>query len=249
METRLKPLLLLSSACFFALLIAFFTFPLHNSHHNPQYRVQDATSFKAPRENVWAELTESEAHDVYDFLFDELSHLNLTRHPKSARDSFIYIVETLRPNKTDAVSYLYNDATVPERWAKAAVSQQFDDRPHIVYYMAGPLPITSRSKVLPLNYVFNNGANYIQNPVLDFQLLMDFGLTLAENVSDITQELLGAVVNRENPNDPHSLVCWPRTSSIVDKGAGNGGLLLWFQLYRPGVGLRWEDSSSARHLR
>jgi primary-amine oxidase len=229
MELRTKPLLVLVSACIFATITVFYLIPFRNGGIDDTYRSQKKDSFRAPKTNVWAELSVNEFNSVYDFLQDELSHLNLTKHPKSNRDNFIFILETLRPNKTDTVPYLHKDADAPERWAKASVSQYMDGQPYMVYYMAGPLPITSESKVLPLDYVFNSGKNYIENPVQDFFAIMDFGLSLAENVSDITLDLLGAKVNTKDPSDPHGLLCWPRGSRIE-----RGGLSMWFQFFRPG---------------
>ena len=228
MESRRRPLIILSTACFFAILTAVLIYPLRRSTSDPSYQLW-TQGFQAPKSNVWAELTESEANDVYNFLFDELADLNLTKHPKSSRDNFIFIVETLRPNKTDAVSYLHDAGPAPERWAKAAVSQNFDDEPYMVYY-AIPLPISSESRAYPLEYIFNSGRNYVRNPVQDFYAIMDFGLSIAKNLSDITQELLGATVNIDNPNDPDGLRCWPRGSRVE-----RGGLSLWFQVFRPGL--------------
>jgi primary-amine oxidase len=60
---------------------------------------------------------------------------------------------------------------------------------------------------------------------------MDFGLSIAKNLSDITEDLLGASVNLDRPDDPHGLLCWPRGSRVE-----RGGLSLWFQMFKPGVG-------------
>ena len=59
---------------------------------------------------------------------------------------------------------------------------------------------------------------------------MDYGISVAENISDITQKLLGASANRKNPNDPDGLQCWPRGSRVE-----TGGLSLWFQMFRSGM--------------
>lgn len=233
MELKTRPLLLLISGCIIAALTTFYLIPLDASSSNSNYHTQKSATFTAPKSNIWVELSVDEYHQTYDFLYSELSHLNLTKHPKSNRDNFIFLLETLRPNKTDATPFLYNaDSTdAPQRWAKAALAQNMDGEPYMVYYQVGPLPITSESQVFPLSYIFNSGRNYIQNPVHDFYAIMDFGLSLAENVSDITQDLLGASVNRENPEDPRGLLCWPRGSRIE-----RGGLSMWFQFFRPGMG-------------
>lgn len=97
--------------------------------------------------------------------------------------------------------------------------------------MVGPLPISKDSLIIPLEYTFNSGRNYVRNPIQDFSAIQDFALAMAENVSDITQELIGATANRENPNDPHGLLAFPRGSRIE-----TGGFTMWMQFYRPGLG-------------
>ncbi|KAK5171018.1 uncharacterized protein LTR77_004162 [Saxophila tyrrhenica] len=230
MELRTRPLVLLISTCSLAVLTCFYLFPFSNTGIDDRLRTKQKNSFQAPKENIWSELSNQEAKDVYEFVFDELSYLNLTKHPKSNRENFIVVLETLRPNKTDAVPYLRDDAAIPERWAMARVAQVMEDEPYMVHYMVGPLPVGSDTQVLPLDYVFNSGRNYVANPVQDFFAIMEFGLSLAENVSDITQDLLGAVVNRNDPSDPKGLLCWPRPSRIE-----RGGLSMWFEFFRPGT--------------
>jgi primary-amine oxidase len=236
MELRNRPFALFSSILFLVAVTAFLLFPIYN-HHDGSVHYKSSSrlnkGFKAPRRNVWAELTAQEAGDVNDFVLKELSHLNLTKHPRDLRDNFVFVVETLLPNKSDTVLYLYEDgnSSPPERWAKVAVAQNFkDDGPYMVYYMAGPLPIAEDSIVKPLGYVFNSGRNYVRNLVQDYVAIQDFALSMAENVSDITEELLGATASRENPDDPHGLLAFPRGSRVE-----TGGLTMWMQFYRPGL--------------
>lgn len=231
MEFRRRPLLVLTSLCLFAVLTAFLVYPLRTKTGHPNFQPEQKHSFRAHHDNVWSELTEGEVNEVYDFIYENLAHLNLTKQPRSSKDNFVFIVERLRPNKTDAVSYLYEDAPAPERWAKAAIAQTLESGPYMVYYQIGPLPVSTDTRVLPLKYIFNSGRNYVENPIQDFFAIFDWGLRVAENISDITQELLGATANRENPDDPHGLLCWPRGSRVE-----RGGMSLWFQIYRPGTG-------------
>lgn len=188
-------------------------------------------AFRASKRNIWAELSESEAAEVSNFLFEHFAHLNLTRHPQDSRDNYINSIEVLRPNKTDAAQYLYENGEPIARYAKVSLAEYHSDGPRIVYYMAGPLPVSSTTALHELSYVFNSGSNWVRNPVYDFVAIQEFGLAMAENVSDITQELLGARVNRENPQDPRGLLAFPRGSRIE-----SGGLTLWMQFYRPGFG-------------
>jgi primary-amine oxidase len=132
MESRTKPWLFISSGLLAIAVITFLLYPLRHESSAVEYAAQHKKAFVAPKHNVWAELSADEATTVNDFILEHYKDLNLTAKPsKSARDAnFIHIVESLRPNKTDAISYLYNNGTIPERWAKAAVSQNFPDGPY-----------------------------------------------------------------------------------------------------------------------
>ena len=233
MASKSRPWLILSSAILLVSIFGFLVYPFEHHESSVDYASKHRPSFHAPKHNVWAELTEQEAADVNDFILkhDDFLHLNLTKRPNSALDNFIFIVETLRPNKTDATAYLHEKGSHPERYAKAIISQQLDGDPYMVHYMVGPLPVSKKTTILPLEYPYNSGKNYIKNPIQDFFAVMDFAMGMAANVSDITQELLGASVNLENPQDPNGLLAIPRGSRI-----GIGGMVLWIQFYRPGLG-------------
>ncbi|KAK1072971.1 hypothetical protein LTR74_002203 [Friedmanniomyces endolithicus] len=222
---------LLTSAFVLIGLVAFLIFSLRPEAPSVEYSSRQKKTFAAPKHNVWAELSEYEAAEVNDFIIKQATDLNLTLHPKSVQDNFIFMVETLKPNKTDTAPYLYDEASIPERWAKVTISQTFEGDPYMVYYMAGPLPISKDSRLLPLEWMFNSGRNYVANPIQSYDIILDFALSMAENVSDITQELLGASVNRQDPSDPHGLLAFPRGSRIE-----TGGMVLWMQFYRPGMG-------------
>ena len=233
MEYRKQALIFTSAVGFFGILSIFLIYSSGiSSTRGTHYEQKNApldNAFKAPKQNIWAELSESEAHDVNAFMSEELSHLNLTWRPRSTQDNYIYFVETLRPNKTDAVEYLHGDGSAPERWAKATVYQTFDNWPYLVFYMVGPLPISSQTQIIPLEYVYNSGRNYVRSPVVDSNAIMDFMYAMAGNISDITQDLLGATVNADDPDDPQGLLFAPRID-ITEQG----GLLLWFQMFRQG---------------
>ncbi|KAK4970550.1 hypothetical protein LTR66_011535 [Elasticomyces elasticus] len=230
MQYRLSSWLLLSSIVVFATLVAFFAFtPLSHNSSFPSNPIEKF-GYSARKQNTWADLSEGEAADIYAFLHEEFADLNLTKHPKSGQENFISFIEVLRPNKTDALLYLADTANVPQRWARVALAQNVQDQALIVYYMVGPLPISSGSQALPLEYCFNSGRNYVPNPVGNYVRLQDFSLALAENISDITEALLGATANRANPDDPDGLLVVPRPVRVA-----GGDLVEWVQLYRPGM--------------
>lgn len=230
MATISRPAYVLSAILVFAIL-TFFLLPDFNTDP-PSLGIQakkGRKGYTAPKQNVFAELTAKEAEDVNEFLFEDLAHLNLTKTPKSNRDNFVFYLETLRPNKTDALAYLHGSSEPPQRWAKAILSEYRDDGPYMAHYMVS-LPITSKSKTLPLTYVFNSGSNAVRIPTLDFDGLFGVGQSIAANISDITLELLGAEINLEEPESPDGLLCWPRPAGIE-----RGGQVMWFQIFKPGI--------------
>ena len=227
---RSKAWVAISSLVLLVLLSAFLLSPASTKSSLP-YSAGSKQAYHAPKNNVWSELTEQEASDVTNFINETLPELNLTKRPESSRDNFVFIVETLRPNKTDAAPYLFGDGGKPQRWAKAAVAQNLEDGPYMVYYMVGPLPLGPGSQVLPLLYIFNSGRNTVKNPIQDFVAVQDFGLAIAANISDVTELLLGASANVEDPSDPHGLLAFPRGSRVEA-----GGFTMWMQMYRPGMG-------------
>lgn len=192
--------------------------------------------FDAPRPNIWADLTQHEADDVYGFLVRQWPDLNLTRAPKAPTDNFVATLETLPPNKTQALPYLHGDnnqSARPERWAKALLSH-YDDisGPQLAYYAVGPLPVSAATRVAPLTYPFVHGRHAVANLRADFLSAGAFALDLAENVSDITTALLGAKVNRADPRDPDALTAVPRFTRVGDTDL----VLGWIQFFRPGMG-------------
>lgn len=120
MESRRTAIVLFSSVTLFTIISIFMIYWPIDDKGEIAYKSTAASkpTFKAPKHNVWAELTTDEADSVYDFLSEELFYLNLTERPGSGKDNFIFIVEALRPNKTDAAPYLYDEARNPSAGPK-----------------------------------------------------------------------------------------------------------------------------------
>lgn len=190
-----------------------------------------ARHFQAPKTNIWSDLKQHEAEEVYGFLVKEWAGLNLTRSPNTSSDNFIVSIETLQPNKSHVVPYLFENQSKPSRWAKIVLSHHKEASPFLSYYAVGPLPVSPDTKAEPLTYPFNSGRNSVPNLLTDYVGSAEFGLTLGQNVSDITTELLGARVNREDPTDPDSLNVFTRFTRL-----GPDLVVGWLQFFRPGLG-------------
>ncbi len=229
------------SSLFLFLLVALLIFPplswRREKRETPlrfgQSRDQEEISFKAPKRNVWAELTEEEADGVYSFLIDKWVGLNITRSPASAYDNFIYNVEALRPNKTDVLPYFHGNHGEPERWAKVVLSRYLSESQTslLTYYTVGPLPISENTTVMPLAFPFRPGRNYVSNPMIDFIGAQEFASNLLESISDITMTILGAKLDKENPGSSDSLLFLGRPERVE-----GGESIMWAQFFRPGTG-------------
>lgn len=120
-------------------------------------------------------------------------------------------LELLQPNKTDALLYLNGTSAPPQRWAHALLIQAMDGEVQLVDYMVsahepklghdsltvfqvGPLPVGPETKLLPLDFCYNSGRNYVSMPIFaaGFDLEV-WGEEFGANVSDITMALLGGV--------------------------------------------------------
>lgn len=185
--------------------------------------------FKAPAKNPWAELDEVESSQIYTFLRQGSDPLNLTASPEAGRNT-IYLIETLRPNKSEVVDYLDNDGPRPDRWARVAVLESHKDNSFITDYMVGPLPPSNATDIIPLTYCHNSGKNWVQTPISDVFGLIAWASEIGERVSDITQELLGATVNRQDPSDPDALVMGWRPA-LIDSGR----MVHWLEFFGAGV--------------
>lgn len=117
---------------------------------------KDAVS---PKANIWADLNDDEAQSVFDVLNDIY---NLTQvEDASPYDNYIMWIETLRPNKTEAVAYLDHNGPKPERNARAVLflgSEEFvsDEYPDGYWQelQVGPLNTNATPAVSELDYLY-----------------------------------------------------------------------------------------------
>ncbi|KAJ0115578.1 hypothetical protein J7T55_010401 [Diaporthe amygdali] len=231
MERRGRLLVALFAAVAFVVTAGFLSRPARNDDQHINVEPASPAHFRAPKQNVWSDLTRHEADEIYGFLWKEWAHLNLTRTPKNATDNFIVTLEALQPNKSEALPYMFEERSSPARWAKAVLSHHSDDGPLLSYYAVGPLPVSPETSVEPLVYPFNSGRHSVPNLMADFLGSARFAMSLAENITDITTELLGAKANLEDPFDPNALQAFPRFTRLEpDLVVG------WIQFFRPGMG-------------
>ena len=190
--------------------IAYLIFSITSSTVSPLSQTHSSffgdTALVAPRSNIWAELSQQEATELYDFLYQGQSDLNLTRHPiGEGVENGVHSIEVLRPNKTDALPYLDSSGEEPLRWAHLIATEHGLNGTRLAQYMVGPLPVCETTKVLPLQYCFNSGRNSVESPIDRDSALLSFVIELLDNMPDVLDHLLGAKLNLFDPFDPNGI--------------------------------------------
>ncbi|MCJ1391556.1 hypothetical protein MMC18_004420 [Xylographa bjoerkii] len=188
--------------------------------------------FQSSKQNIWADLSDLEFNDVLTFLYSRPEGLNLTKGAVATPwDNRILLVEALSPNKSGSLQYLDGGSKPPARWAHVTVSRAATEveEATLVDYMVGPLPADSATQILPLDFCYNSGRNYARNPMPNIEGFLQWINKTADEVSDITLDLLGGLPIRFNESDVNSLMPIPRISVIED-----GRMVVWLQFYRAG---------------
>ncbi|KAG9123312.1 hypothetical protein FRC07_015107 [Ceratobasidium sp. 392] len=120
--------------------------------------VDGALSTTAPKTNIWAPLSRSDTQKVQDWVYGQ-KELNLTRMENATMsDNTLWLIESIMPNKTDALNYLDGEGKAPARYARVILYSGGLDIPLIQEYMVGPLPISSNTTYTPYSYVYQNST-------------------------------------------------------------------------------------------
>ncbi|KAI1778702.1 membrane copper amine oxidase [Hypoxylon cercidicola] len=117
-----------------------------------------ALSIRAPKENVWAPISPEDNAAVWNWLHDPAQGLNLTS-PQHAKinDNYIYWIDTLPKNKSQAVPYLDGDGPKPKSYARVILYEGGKAEPIAQEYKVGPLPVDSDTRIEKLDYIYNGG--------------------------------------------------------------------------------------------
>ncbi|KAF2020584.1 copper amine oxidase [Aaosphaeria arxii CBS 175.79] len=106
-------------------------------------------------------LSEAELSDVKAWLYDPKQNLNLTSTKSetlSQTDNYIWIIESLYPNKTDVLSYLDGNGPLPPRYARVVINEGGKADPDVSEYYVGPLPVSSETTIQTLDYFYSRSA-------------------------------------------------------------------------------------------
>ncbi|KAL9617134.1 MAG: hypothetical protein Q9160_008077 [Pyrenula sp. 1 TL-2023] len=172
----------------------FYSFPFHWNDGSNVLSFPQSKKTQVPsnsRKNIWSDLTDDEAVDVVEYLHSHSAGLNLTRPSlASSRDNAILIIETLRPNKTDALQFLDMSGNRPGRYARATIDHGASDPAEIREYMVGPLPISPKSKIEPLKFLYNSGRSATPHSDSNPEGLVIWLKRIGSDIEDITLDLL-----------------------------------------------------------
>jgi primary-amine oxidase len=223
-----------TAGCLFTILLTFFQAhifvpvrPLVGQSHEAK---DGAASLKAPVENLWAELGVDEVTKLHEFLY-ERKDLSLTRSPNGyGAEIYISDVEVLRPKKSNAVAYLDHGRPKPARFARVTLVESKDDEAFFCEYKVGPLPPSSETEILPLEYSHASDRYCTQTAITDVWAFYFWLTSIASDVEDMTSDLLGAKTNFFDLFDPDSLYVGARPTRIEA-----GTMVIWLEFFRNGA--------------
>ncbi|KAM7198289.1 putative copper amine oxidase [Rhypophila sp. PSN 637] len=152
----------------------------------------EAPTVKAPKANPWAQITPDDVTAVWDLLHSPAAGLNLT-HPDNATatDNYIYFIDTLATNKSAVLPYIDGNGALPPKYARAVIFEGGKTEPVSQDYMIGPLPVSEKTTIEKLDYIYNGGnggtvpynSRYFDGKRT--KLANDFLLPIVEEINDI----------------------------------------------------------------
>ncbi|KAI1081350.1 amine oxidase catalytic domain-containing protein [Whalleya microplaca] len=161
---------------------------------------EPAASATAPKANIWSQISPDDNLAVWNLLHDPASGLNLT-DPDSATitDNYVWYIDTVPVNKSDALPYIDGDGPKPSPWARVIIFEGGKQEPVSQEYMVGPLPVSTETGIQKLDYVFNGGTGgSVPFNGRYFDAKRDAAsepllISIMSNLTDITSSLLGGV--------------------------------------------------------
>lgn len=154
-----------------------------------------APQVTAPKSNIWNSLSFDEAASIKAYLHSQ-SSLNLTSvEDASEWDNTILVVDTIAPNKSEALSYIDGNGPAPARWALASILFGQYEEPYVQTFAVGPLPISNSTTHYP--DTFRSTAPEAKIRVYDQTPNGPFIRKTAMGMIDIVNDLLHASVTNE----------------------------------------------------
>lgn len=198
---------------------------------------------QAPKTNIWADLDNDETKIVYDLLVDIYNLTSL--EDASPYDNYLMWIETLRPNKTDAIAYLDNEGPVPARYARATIflgteehiTDEFPDG-YWQELQIGPLNTNATPAVSELEFLYTKSkVSYAVGYKDDFKWNGMTELYEKEFFSDTLYDVLIDLVGEDMKwfnYDNATVDCWGTDPLQVDE---DGRVTDWATIF-----INYQDS-------
>ncbi|GAA5866523.1 hypothetical protein JCM8547_000655 [Rhodosporidiobolus lusitaniae] len=149
-------------------------------------------SVSAPVKNIWKEFTAEEAAEVSKFLIHYAEDLNITTNDLAdSWSNTIGVIDVATPNKTEALQYLSGTGPVPPRYAYASINFAATDEPYVEDYLVGPLPVSNETTYSPYGFRTSKRSSRIRNYDADQDKTYEWQRSIASEISDIVEDLLG----------------------------------------------------------
>lgn len=148
---------------------------------------------RAPKKNVWAQLTYEEVVEVREWLFDQ-NELNLHSgygyygYGGGASPPTLGKIELNIPNKTDVLPYLDGYGAEPRRFAKTQIQKAGSDSYKVQEIIVGPIPVTAETTWQVLGYPYSRKNGSIEAYETDYygtHSAEAFSRSLKESAQDI----------------------------------------------------------------
>ncbi|KAK5162859.1 uncharacterized protein LTR77_011116 [Saxophila tyrrhenica] len=182
---------------------------------------------KAPKKNVWADLTRIEKHQVGRWV----------KNRNEFKGYEIDYMQILTPNKTDILQYLDHDGEEPSRYANVVVYDSKSEQPQKEHLRVGPLPVTNATTWEPLSYPYTSKDGKIRclAGATKWHDYDKFIANITDPVKDVTKDLWNLTADEWFPLSQDPL--WQYDEKITEWsqfwawGTGTSSTLLPLGLY------------------
>ncbi|ANZ77817.1 BA75_04703T0 [Komagataella pastoris] len=181
---------------------------------------------EAPKTNIWTSLAKEEVQEVLDLLH---STYNITEVTKADFFSnYVLWIETLKPNKTEALTYLDEDGDLPPRNARTVVYFGEGEEGYFEELKVGPLPVSDETTIEPLSFYNTNGKSKLPFEVGHLDRIKSAAKSsfLNKNLNttimrDVLEGLIGVPYEDMGCHSAAPQLHDPATGATVDYGTCN----------------------------
>ncbi|CAK1365442.1 unnamed protein product [Cercospora beticola] len=157
--------------------------------------VQAQRSTQYPARNLWNPLSPEELQSIASWLREQPDPELNTSGPPSVSSNGIFSIALQHPNKSDVLDFLQNGRPAPSRYARAVLGYQDAEGPYLAELLVGPLPISDRTIITPLEYPLTRKTGAKVRDLYGIGSSLEaWKYRIGRSVADVTLFLLGGVV-------------------------------------------------------